>query len=37
MGYIKAEHAGFGNEIYVKIRNKLLKAIVVKTPFYKEN
>jgi hypothetical protein len=23
-------------EIYIKVRNKLLKAVVVKTPFYKK-
>ena len=32
---IKAEHAKLGNEIYVKIREKTLKAVVVKMPFYK--
>jgi len=33
MGYIKTEHASIGHEIYIKIRNKLLKAEVVKFPF----
>ena len=33
---IKAEHAKLGNEIYVKIREKTLKAVVVKMPFYKQ-
>ncbi len=35
MGYIAKEHAKFGSEIFIKIRNKTLKAQVVKLPFYK--
>jgi aminomethyltransferase len=35
MGYIATGHAKFGNEIYIKVRNKLLKAVIVKIPFYK--
>lgn len=35
MGYIKTEYAKFGNEIFVKVRKKLLKAEIVKLPFYK--
>lgn len=35
MGYVASEHAGFGNEIFIKVRNKLLKAQIVKLPFYK--
>jgi aminomethyltransferase len=35
MGYVAAEHAGFDNEIFVKIREKLLKARIVRLPFYK--
>ena len=35
MGYINKEYMKFGAEIFVKIRNKLLKAEVVKLPFYK--
>ena len=31
---IKAEFAKSGTEIYIKIREKLLKAITVKMPFY---
>lgn len=34
MGYVKTEHASIGSEIYVEVREKLLKAIVVKLPFY---
>lgn len=34
MGYIKTELSKPGSEIYIKIRDKLIKAIVVKTPFY---
>lgn len=33
MGYINAEYSAIGTEIYIKIRNKLLKAEVVKIPF----
>jgi aminomethyltransferase len=33
---IKADQAKTGNEIYVKIRDKALKAVVVKMPFYKQ-
>lgn len=33
MGYIAKEYSAFGTEIYVKIRNKLLKTKVVKLPF----
>lgn len=32
---IKAENAKVGNEIFVVIRDKALKAVVVKMPFYK--
>jgi aminomethyltransferase len=35
MGYIKSEYFGFDTEIFIKIRNKFLKAKVVKLPFYK--
>jgi aminomethyltransferase len=35
MGYIDAEHATIGNRIYIKIREKLLAAEIVKMPFYK--
>ncbi len=37
MGYVDAAHAGIGSEIYIKVREKLLKAVVVKLPFYKNN
>ena len=33
MGYMAREHSAFGTEIYVKIREKLVKAKVVKMPF----
>ncbi|HAZ04308.1 MAG: glycine cleavage system protein T [Bacteroidetes bacterium GWF2_42_66] len=33
MGYITKEYSAFGTEIYVKIREKLVKAEVVKLPF----
>ncbi len=35
MGYIQKEKAAFGEEIYIKMRNKLRKAKIVKLPFYK--
>ncbi len=33
MGYVAKEYSAFGTEIFVKVRNKLLKAKVVKVPF----
>jgi aminomethyltransferase len=33
MGYIDANHAAIGSEIFISIRNTLLKAEVVKIPF----
>lgn len=35
MGYVNAGFHKLGTEIYIKIRNKLLKAVIVKLPFYK--
>jgi glycine cleavage system aminomethyltransferase T len=35
MGYIKTEMTEPGQEIRIEIRNKMLKAIVVSPPFYK--
>ena len=35
MGYVKTELSKPGSVIYIKIRDKLIKASVVKTPFYK--
>ena len=35
MGYVGTAHASIGNHIYIKVRDKLLKAIIVKFPFYK--
>ena len=34
MGYVITKEASIGNNILVKIRNKLLKAVIVKRPFY---
>jgi len=34
MGYVSKEHAEIGNEIYIDIRGKFIKAIIVKLPFY---
>jgi len=33
MGYVKSSYAKLGDEIYVRVRNKKLKAKVVKMPF----
>ena len=33
--WVKADYAKIGTEIYIKIRNKLIKAVTVKMPFYK--
>ncbi len=35
IGYVKTGFAKFGSEIFIKVRNKLLKARIVKFPFYK--
>lgn len=35
MGYVPLAMAKSGTEIFIKVRDKLLKAVVVKTPFYK--
>ncbi|OQY05677.1 MAG: glycine cleavage system protein T [Bacteroidetes bacterium 4572_117] len=35
MGYIKAGHLKLDTEIFIKIRNKKVKAKIIKLPFYK--
>jgi len=35
MGYVSVENTKIGSEIYIRVRKRLLKAIVVKLPFYK--
>lgn len=35
MGYVAAPFNKVGSEVYIEVRGKLLKAIVVKMPFYK--
>jgi aminomethyltransferase len=35
MGYVKDEFSKIDSEIYIQIRGKLLKAKIVKIPFYK--
>jgi len=35
LGYVPVELATEGSEILVQVRNKSLKAVVVKLPFYK--
>lgn len=36
LGYVKTELAGLGSEIFVEIRDKGVKAQIVKLPFYKK-
>tara|TARA_B100000902_G_scaffold380595_1_gene416173 strand:- start:4 stop:930 length:927 start_codon:yes stop_codon:yes gene_type:complete len=36
MGYVITQEASIGNNILIKIRNKTLKAIIVKRPFYEK-
>lgn len=36
MGYVKTEYSKPGSEIFIEVRGKHLKAVVVKTPFYKK-
>ncbi len=36
MGYVKTEFSKVGTEVFVKVRDKALKAQVVKLPFYKK-
>lgn len=33
LGYVESKYAPIGSEIYIKIRNTLMKAVVVKVPF----
>jgi aminomethyltransferase len=33
MGYVASAHTGIGGEIFIKIRDKNMKAVVVKVPF----
>ena len=35
MGYVKTNYTAPGTELYIKVRDKLIKAQVVKLPFYK--
>lgn len=35
LGYVKPEYSKEGSSIYIKIRDKNIKALVVKIPFYK--
>jgi aminomethyltransferase len=36
MGYVATEHSKTGTEIFIKVRDRLLKALVVKVPFLKK-
>jgi aminomethyltransferase len=33
MGYVKADYAKLGTEIFIQVRNRNLKAEIAKTPF----
>ena len=35
MGYVNTGHTKFGTQIFIQIRNKAIRARVVKLPFYK--
>lgn len=35
LGYVTVENAAIGTEIFIEVRNKQLKAVVSKPPFYK--
>jgi aminomethyltransferase len=35
LAYVKTEYSKFDTEIFIKVRNKMLKAKVVRIPFYK--
>ena len=37
MGYVNTPYNKVGTEICIKVRNRLLKAKVVKIPFYKKD
>jgi len=37
MGYVRTDCSEIGNEIFIRVRNKPLRAIVVALPFYKRN
>lgn len=36
LGYVNVDYSALGTEIFIKVRNKSLKAVVVKPPFYKK-
>ena len=36
MGYVNVPYNKVGSEIFIEVRGKLLKAQVVKMPFYKK-
>jgi len=37
LAYIDKPHHKMGNEIFIDVRGKLKKAVIVKTPFYKKS
>ena len=36
LGYVSTEHSKSGSEIFISIRDKAIKAVVVRPPFYKK-
>ncbi|MFN7690322.1 MAG: glycine cleavage T C-terminal barrel domain-containing protein [Bacteroidota bacterium] len=36
MGYVQTTHSKAGTEIFIKVRDRQLKALVVKIPFLKK-
>lgn len=34
MGYVRKDQSAIGNEIFIEVRDRLLKAVIVKIPFY---
>lgn len=37
MGYVKTQYSSLGSEIFISARNKTLKAVIVKMPFFNKN
>lgn len=35
LAYVAPEHAASDTELYIKVRNRMLKAVIVRPPFYK--
>ena len=35
LGYVKTKYSNIGDELYIKVRNKLIKSLIVDVPFVK--